>query len=355
MKKTIAVALSGGVDSAVAALLLRDQGHAVVGVTMDLGIPGAEDGPARRCSPRAVEDARQVCRTLGMEHRRLDFSGELERKVIRPFVEAYLRGQTPNPCVECNRFLKFGLLLQTVRTMGWDCLATGHYARLDGEGDALRLRTPRDADKDQTYFLWAVGREELRHVLFPLARHGKDEIRKMAAEASIPVSEKPDSQDICFFSRGMFPWVVHRYAGREIPPGDIVDREGRVLGRHRGLPFYTVGQRGGLGIAHRVPLYVLALDAAANRVVVGERSDVRSRGLVAGQLNLLGKRWPERAAAKIRYAHRPAPCRVIQEQATFTVLFDEPQEAVAPGQSVVLYDGDVVAGGGVIREAIGEA
>jgi len=352
MRKKVAVAISGGVDSSAAAWLLREDGHDVIGVTMWLGIPTAEGRPVEHCVPKEIEDARRVCQKLGIPHYILDFAGDLDVKVIRPFIAEYLQGRTPNPCVECNRTIKFGTLLRKVRAMGCEYLATGHYARVDHDHVTSRLRVPRDVRKDQTYFLYAMGKEELRHVLFPLADYQKDEVRKLVAAVQLPTSEKPESQDICFIPRdGIEPFIKDR-AGESILPGDIVNHEGRVLGRHRGLPFYTIGQRGGLGISNPVPLYVLALDVTGNRLIVGEKHEVRATGLVADHLNLLVERPPERAAAKIRYAHRAAPCDMIWEDTYLTVRFDQPQEAITPGQSVVVYDGDVVVGGGIIREAI---
>jgi len=351
-RKKVAIAISGGVDSSVAAWLLKEDGHDVVGVTMCLGIPTVEDGPVKCCGPKEIEDARRVCQKLGIPHYVLDFAGDLDAKVIRPFIAEYLRGRTPNPCVECNRAIKFGTLLHKVRAMGFEYLATGHYAQVDHDHVTSRLCVPRDTKKDQTYFLYAMGKEDLRHVMFPLADYQKDEVRKLAAAAHLPTSEKPDSQDICFIPREGFEPFIRQYAEEKICPGDIVNREGRVLGRHRGLPFYTIGQRGGLGISNPVPLYVLALDVAGNRLIAGEKHEVRATGLIADRINLLVDRPPERASAKIRYAHRATPCRIDWEDASMGVYFDQPQEAITPGQSVVVYDGDVVVGGGIIREAI---
>ena len=352
MRNKVALALSGGVDSSTAAWLLKEEGYDVAGVTMCLGIPTEAGGRSERCGPRESADARRVCRKLGIRHEVLDFAGDLDAMVIRPFVAEYLRGRTPNPCVECNRAIKFGSLLQKVRAMGFDYLATGHYARVEHGPVASSLLSPRDVKKDQTYFLYAVGRDALRHVLFPLAGYVKEEVRKMAAAAKLPIAEKPDSQDICFIPEEGFASFLARYTGKDILAGDIVDREGRILGRHRGLPFYTVGQRGGLGISNPVPLYVLALDVPNNRLIVGEKDKVRAGGLIADKVNLLVEQPPARAAAKIRYAHRAAPCEIQWSDTSLTVRFDQPQEAITPGQSVVVYDGDLVVGGGVIREAM---
>jgi tRNA-uridine 2-sulfurtransferase len=345
----LAVAMSGGVDSSVAALLLRDGGHEVAGVTMRLGVAPAEGEQAKCCGPREVEDAGNVCRALDIRHYVVDFAAEMEEKVIRPFVAEYLRGRTPNPCVTCNRTIKFGALLQNALALGFDGFATGHYAAIEKEGEQYRLTIPRDRRKDQTYFLHAIPRETLPHVRFPLARYTKDEVREIAKRADLPVFDKPESQDICFMSTGDREAFLGS-RGVVIEPGEIVDRQGRIIGRHRGVACYTIGQRGGLGISSPEPLYVLSIDAPRNRLVVGAKTDLRAEGLVADQVNRLVDSFPEEARAKIRYAHRAAPCRVSEENDRLTVRFAEPQEAVTPGQSVVLYNGETLLGGGIIQE-----
>ncbi|MCL2669524.1 MAG: tRNA 2-thiouridine(34) synthase MnmA [Syntrophaceae bacterium] len=349
MLKKVAVALSGGVDSAVAALLLRNAGLEVVGVTMCLGIIPPEEEKAKCCGHREVEDARQICEVLGIRHLVVDFAETLEEKVIAPFVAEYRQGKTPNPCVVCNREIKFGLLLTKMRAWGFDGIATGHYAAIVMENGRPRLCRPRDPRKDQTYFLYAVPKEALERIIFPLADLAKDEVRRMAEKAALPVSAKPESQDICFIpEEGQEAFLRSR--GEKIVPGDIVDRQGRLRGRHRGVACYTIGQRGGLGISAPRPLYVLAIDAANNRLTVGEKEALGSRELSAGQVNCLCDAFPAEAWAKIRYAHRPARCRINYDGNRLTVRFREPQEAVAPGQSVVLYDGTAVLGGGIIQE-----
>jgi tRNA-specific 2-thiouridylase len=352
MKKVV-VAMSGGIDSAVAALLLRDNGgHEVVGVTMRLGVVPAKGGRAKCCGPLEIEDAQRVCRTLEIRHYVMDFAADLEENVIQPFVEEYCRGRTPNPCVACNRLIKFGSFLAKVLACGFDGIATGHYAGIALENGAYRLKRPKDSRKDQTYFLHAIPKEALKKVLFPLAEYTKEEVRGFAKRAGLPVFDKPESQDICFIAaegRGAFL----RSRGAGIEPGEIADREGRVLGRHRGIACYTIGQRGGLGISSPTPLYVLKIDAARNRLVVGEKKELRAESLVADQVNWLVDAIPDEARAKIRYAHRAARCRISQNGNRLAVRFAEPQEAASPGQSVVFYDGATVLGGGVIQEVYG--
>jgi tRNA-uridine 2-sulfurtransferase len=350
MGNRVMVALSGGVDSAVAAYLLKDQGYEVVGVTMCLGVTVQDTGKIRCCGPREIEDARSVCQALGIGHYVLDFAPELQRFVIEPFVCEYSLGRTPNPCVECNRRIKFGVLLEKALSMGFDFLATGHYAVRERVNGTCLLKLPQDRKKDQTYFLAGIPREALEHIIFPLAGLTKDQVRAIAERENLPVSSKPDSQDICFIPTG----GVGEFLKQRIDesPGDIVDRNGNVFGRHRGIPFYTIGQRSGLGISRGKPQYVLSLDAALNRVVVGDRESLSTRGLVADSVNLFVDDLPEKVYGKIRYAHTPASCTVALVNEELFVLFDKAQEAITPGQTIVLYDNGTVLASGIIREAI---
>ncbi len=349
MKKKVLAAMSGGVDSSVAAFLLKDDGYDVTGVTMCLGSGGA--GEARCCGPDAVADARRVCEKLGLSHHVFDFSKELEEKVIGKFIAEYGRGRTPNPCVDCNRYLKFGSLMDKALALGFDYVATGHYARIEQEEGVNYLKRPRDKVKDQTYFLYAAPRGELGKILFPLASLKKGEVRDIAKKAALPVADKPESQDLCFADKGTFSAFVAR-GGKGVAPGPILDRKENRLGTHRGIVFYTVGQRSGLGIAHKTPLYVLSIDAAANSVIVGERAELKGKGLVAGDLNILMDDWPEEVSAKIRYRRNAAVCRVEFEGDKIKALFREDEEAITPGQAVVFYHRDYVLGGGVIEEAL---
>jgi len=343
-------AMSGGVDSAVAAYLLKEQGYEVVGVTMCLGVETLEGGPVRCCGPREIEDARRVCTTLDISHHVLNFGPGLRAYVIEPFISEYRSGRTPNPCFLCNRHIKFGSLLDAALAFECDFLATGHYAKVEEVDGELLFMAAKDTRKDQTYFLSGVRREALRHVLFPLADLTKDEVRAIAHKAGLPVSSKPESQDICFIPDG----GTEKYLMQNIEavPGDIVDRTGRVMGRHKGLAFYTIGQRARLSMNWGKSVYVVKKDIENNRIVLGERDALLSPGLVAGGLNLFTDRIPTEAKAKIRYAHEPAPCRVSIAGDRMEVHFREPQESVTPGQTVALYHEGALLASGIIQEAM---
>jgi tRNA-specific 2-thiouridylase len=346
--------MSGGVDSSVAALLLKESGFEVVGVTMCLGLNGEGTGGPRCCGPSAIEDAKRVCTRLGISHYVFDFSQELEEKVIKRFVDEYLNGRTPNPCVDCNKFIKFGSLLKKAEAMGFDYLATGHYAKVEEVRGRCFLKRPKDKVKDQTYFLYPIKREALGKILFPLADLTKEEVRQIARENKLPVAEKPQSQDICFIpERDYRKFLSERI--KDPKGGPIVDLRGKVLGRHKGIFFYTIGQRQGLGISWKEPLYVIAIDPKENKVIVGEKKDLKARGLKAKDLNLLVDELPKRAFAKLRYTHKGEYCQVRLKDNELELIFEEPQEAITPGQSVVLYDEDLVLGGGIIEEVIRDA
>jgi tRNA-specific 2-thiouridylase len=338
----IAVALSGGVDSAVAAALLLQQGHRLMGITMSL-LPKAEEN-------RAVE---QVADHLGIQLHRIDLTACFEQQIITPFVNSYLNGETPNPCVRCNRLLKFGQLLSTARTLGADFLATGHYARMlsDDAGQA-HLYAATDRRKDQSYFLAAIGQNALQQSLFPLGEMGsKEEVRQLAHRLGLPVAAAKDSQDVCFLPDSGYTDFLTTCIAGPTAQGLIVHRTGKLLGRHNGFWRYTVGQRKGLGIAWTEPLYVLEVNAARNRVVVGEEPYLYASGLLADQTVWFGQppQAPFEAQCKIRYRHTPVACSIEPRLGSeIKVVFFEPQRAVTPGQTVVIYQGDEVLGSGRI-------
>lgn len=349
-KKPVLAAMSGGVDSSVAALLLCEAGYRVTGVTMNLGIP-PDEGHGRSWIREAASEARRVCDRLGIPHRVLDLSGTMHGEVIGRFVREYRLGRTPNPCIDCNRHLKFGRLLETARTWGFDFLATGHYAKIEKEGNRYCLLRPKDRAKDQTYFLYPILRKDLPSILFPLADRTKEEVRVLARDAGLPVAERAESQDICFVPRKGYRQFIRDIAGPQ-QPGLIVDMHGRERGRHDGIVSFTIGQRSGLGISAPAPLYVVSVDADSNRVLVGEKKDLLASRLRAAEVNLLADSWPEKAVAKIRYRKKASPCRIYPEAGGLTIEFEEPQESITPGQAVVIYRGDEVLGGGVIQQVL---
>ena len=354
MSKKILLGMSGGVDSSVAALLLQRQGYEVTGVTMRLRpdeyMCSSQSGGC--CSLDDIDDARRVCYRLGIEHLVMNFTEEFERDVIEPFAKDYQAGRTPNPCINCNRYLKFEEMLRRAQQLGFDAVATGHYAfvRQNENGRWLLYRSP--AGKDQSYVLYSMTQHQLAHTLFPLGELEKPEVRRIAQEAGLPVAKKPDSQEICFVENKDYAGFIHRYIGQELPEGDFVDAEGHVLGRHKGITHYTVGQRKGLGISFPQPMYVNAIDAEHNRIVLGPEGSQYASELIAGDLNWIAFDEPPdelHVQAKVRYQARPAAARVLPDgKGKVRVLFDEPQRAVTPGQAVVFYQDDLVVGGGTI-------
>jgi tRNA-specific 2-thiouridylase len=364
----LAVAMSGGVDSSAAAAILKEQGHDLVGFTMQLwnqrrGISADENGdplPSRCCSLDDVYDARRVAEELGFPFYVLNLEREFERDVVQPFVTSYLSGETPIPCVSCNSRLKFASLDKLAESLGCDKVATGHYARVEFDEAAHRHRLfrGRNLDKDQSYFLWELTQEQLSRAMFPLGEMSKPEVREVARASSLAVAEKKESQEICFVPDGDYAGFIDRYLAAEeseqrLPgDGEIVSASGQVMGHHEGIHHYTIGQRRGLGIAHERALYVTNIDAAKNRVVVGPQEDLLSREFTAAGVNWIAFEKPEsevRAEVRVRYRHAPEPATITSiGNDRVRVVFDEPQRAITPGQTTVFYRGDEVVGGGWI-------
>ena len=344
-------------DSSVAAYLMKARGHDCIGVTMklfhneDIGIPKEH----ACCSLEDVEDARSVAFRLGIPYYVFNFSDRFEAEVIGRFIAAYENGRTPNPCIDCNRFLKFDKLYRRAQELGYDFVATGHYARIEYDEALGRylLKKAADSDKDQSYVLYTLTQEQLAHTRFPLGNMTKPEVRAIAKEQGFVNARKHDSQDICFVQGGGYAEFIEKRAGKSCPEGDFVDRDGHILGKHRGIIRYTVGQRKGLGLSFPEPMYVCAVNPADNTVVLGREAELYTRALTAKDINLISVpciEKPLRLKAKIRYRQAEQWAAVAQTDAdTLKIEFEEPQRAVTKGQSVVLYNGDTVVGGGTIE------
>ena len=352
-KPRVAVAMSGGVDSSLSAALLQEAGYdEVLGVSMQLWCEESHGLPSSRpacCSLRDINDARQVCQLLGIPFYRLNLEPQFQTYVVDYFCGEYAQGRTPNPCIACNQQIKFNLLLHRVLSLGAKYLATGHYARIEVSGGEYRLLKGVDPGSDQSYFLYTLGQWELQHLLFPLGSYLKTEVRHMAAERGLPMADKPKSQDLCFIPNGDYRDFLRGHISPV--PGEIVDPEGKVLGRHQGIAFYTVGQRIGLGLALGKRLYVIAIDAPNNILVVGSEDKLFASKLLATEVGFVGEKpqQPLAIKAKIRYKSPEASAMLYPHEDRIEVRFHQPQRAITPGQAVVFYQDDQVLGGGIIE------
>lgn len=340
--KSVLLGMSGGVDSSAAAYVLKEQGYKVIGATMIL-----RDG--MDCS-----DARSVCKSLGIEFRELDFRKEFSKSVIDYFVNEYTHGRTPNPCIMCNKYLKFGKMFEYAEENGIDYVATGHYAKteIDLSTGKYILRTADTVHKDQSYVLYTLTQKQLAKILFPLASYEKETVRELAQKVGLDVANKPDSQEICFVEDDDYARFIREYSGYEPKEGDILDVNGNVIGTHKGIIYYTIGQRKGIG-AYGRPMFVMKINSDDNTITLGEKGMEFSPSLTAKDVNFISGDIPcesVRVQAKIRYQARPADALVTYiENGRVKVDFDEPQRAVTPGQAVVFYDGDKVLGGGIVE------
>ena len=356
--KRVVVAMSGGVDSSVAAGLLIEQGYEVIGITMNLFPLPKEyclDGDLKSCCGKgAIEDANRVASKLGISHYVLNLKDSFEDLVVNNFLEEYSRGRTPNPCIRCNQFIKFDVLMERARKIGASCIATGHHAKIvqDSKSGHFYLKKGMDKDKDQSYFLYTMTQDQLSHTLFPVGLFTKSEIRKKAQEWGLPVAERPESQEICFIPNNDYVDFLKKRKPEAFSSGPIVNIESQVLGHHSGIIHFTVGQRRGLGIAAPHPLYVLEINTPKNEIVVGPNDFLYKIDLLADQINWIsGDKFvsPGPAKARIRYKHKEAKALLVPlDSEKIRVEFEKPQRAITPGQAVVFYDGNVVLGGGTI-------
>jgi tRNA-specific 2-thiouridylase len=360
-KERVVVAMSGGVDSSVAAALLAEQGYEVVGVTMCFNLADGSRKSPPCCSPQAIEDARRVAHKLGIRHYVLNMQKALQEKVIADFCSEYLAGRTPNPCVRCNQFIKFGELLKKAIALDAGYLATGHYAKIgvkesksQSAKEVFFLKKAKDQFKDQSYFLYRLNQVQLRRALFPIGDYTKGEVRGLARKFGLAVADKPGSQEICFLPGNDYRKFLKSHTGKEFKPGPVVNKEGRVLGEHKGIPLYTIGQREGLGIAWSHPLYITEINAKNNTITVGAKDEVLRKEFLVKSLHFSGSMPKKKIAAsvKIRYNHREARAVLLPVKNKIRVKFFEPQFAVTPGQSAVFYQGDMVLGGGIIERAV---
>jgi len=349
MCKKAIIAMSGGVDSSVAAALMLEQGFQCVGITLKLF-----RGESRCCSLADVNDARNVAFNLGIDHYVLNFTEEFDRQVVRRFVETYEEGATPNPCIDCNRYIKFNLLLLRARQLDFDLLVSGHYARVvhDSVSGRFLLQKALDDKKDQSYVLYCLTQQQLERVRFPLGELSKNEVRKIAEEKKFVNATKSESQDICFVPDGDYGSFMEEYTGKKYPPGDIINMEGKTIGGHKGIVRYTIGQRRGLGVAANTPVYVASKSTSDNTVTLGPDAALYSKSLTAKDLNFIAcvdLKKPMRVMVKTRYLQTAQPATAEQTgEDSLRIEFDEPQRAITAGQAAVMYDGDIVVGGGTI-------
>ncbi len=340
--KRVLIGMSGGVDSSVAAYLLKKEGYEVIGITMSL-FTKEED--------QSVIDAKEVCQKLNIEHHVVSYVDEFKNHVINNFIESYLNAKTPNPCIECNKFLKFGLLWNKAKELNCDYIATGHYAKIK-DNKLYKINSP----KDQSYFLYKINKEVLPHILFPLSSYtDKESIRKIAEKENLVTARKKDSQDICFIENGDYASFLEKNMDQLPNKGNFILEDGTIIGKHKGIIYYTIGQRKGLGISYEYPLYVIKIDKNNNQVILGKEEQLYNNTIIINDVNLLVDQLPKTCTGKIRYKYQPTQCNIeVIDVNTIKVKFKENVKSATPGQALVLYDNDICLGGGTIKEIYSE-
>lgn len=358
MNKKALIAMSGGVDSSIAAYMIKQQGYDAIGITLKL-FDNDDIGETKEkscCSLDDIEDARAVANKLGIPYYVLNFKSNFNENVIKRFIDAYTDGCTPNPCIDCNRFIKFRKLLDRANELECDYVVTGHYAKIERDGERFLLKKAEDLTKDQTYVLYSLTQEQLSHTLFPLGNLTKTKVREIASECEFINANKKDSQDICFVPDGDYAKFIEGYTGRNFKKGNFTDIDGNILGKHSGIIRYTIGQRKGLGVSFGKPMYVCDINSKNNTVVLGDNDDLFSKSLIADDINLIAYdkiEKPIKIAARVRYSQKEQPATLEQiDENHLRIDFDTPQRAITRGQAVVLYDGDTVIGGGRISQKI---
>ena len=351
-KERVVVAMSGGVDSSVAAALLNQRGYEVIGITMCFNLASVRSKKPACCGLEGIEDARSVARSLGIRHYVLNMGRAFKKYVVDDFCREYSLGRTPNPCILCNQHIKFDALLIQALSLKAKYLATGHYAQITCRAGKYFLKKAKDRSKDQSYFLYRLGQSQLKHLIFPLGSYTKDEVRTVAAKFGLPTAQKEESQEICFAPQD-YPGFLRQYLS-DIRPGEIVDQQGNVLGRHNGIACYTIGQRQGLGVAKGYPLYISEINARDNRLTVGPRAEAMKKTFLLKSPHFIKGPPKKKVAvrAKIRYNHKESLAHIIPYAKLFRVTFIRPQFAITPGQSAVFYDRDIVLGGGIIDKIL---
>jgi tRNA-specific 2-thiouridylase len=352
----IAVAMSGGVDSSLTAVMLQEMGHEIVGVTLNISSEGSSSRTSRPdlcCSPESIEDARRVAELYRFPHTVVDVAEEFIAEIVEPFCSEYLQGRTPNPCIHCNARIKFKNLIAQAEELGCDFLATGHYARKKSSGGRFAVSMGADKEKDQSYFLFTLSQDLLSRIMFPLGDYHKQDIKKMARERDLPVTERPESQEICFVLDGDYAGFIERQRSVLPPPGDIIDVLGNRIGTHRGVHRYTIGQRRGMRISSQQPLYVLEIDPVRNVIIAGHREDLFRKGLVATEVSYMKRTDLNgiQALVKTRSTQPPVRSHIEERGDDIVISFKEPQESITPGQAAVAYDedGDILGGGWIAR------